>query len=145
MSTQTDTSLRITRIIKADRERVFRAWTDPKDMKQWSCPESAVVDQVDVDLRVGGRYRIRMKGEQEVWTAVGEYRTVDPPKKLVYSWDWEEKKHQVGETLVTVELNDLGGSTEVVLTHERFPSAEATKSHTEGWTSCLNRLESLFA
>ncbi len=51
----------------------------------------------------------------------------------------------MGETLVTVEFNDLDGSTEVVLTHELFPNAEAKSSHEEGWTSCLNRLERLFA
>ncbi len=46
---------------------------------------------------------------------------------------------------MTVEFNDLGGSTEVVLTHERFPNVEAKTGHEEGWTGCLNRLERLFA
>jgi hypothetical protein len=43
-----------------------------------------------------------------------------------------------------VELNDLGGSTEVVLTHEFFPKPELTSDHATGWASCLNRLGTLF-
>ena len=143
MSTNTETSLRISRVIKADRERVFAAWTEPLHLKKWSCPEGLSVADVQVDLSVGGQYKIRMENpEGKVHTAFGVYREIEPPHRLVYTWDWEEES--IGETLVTVEFNDLGGSTEVVLTHELFPNAEAKVGHEEGWTSCLNRLERLF-
>ena len=82
--------------------------------------------------------------EGQTHTAVGTYREISPPTRLVYTWDWVEEEYQVGETLVTVEFKDLGGSTEVVLRHERFPAAEATAAHEEGWTSCLTRLEDVF-
>lgn len=144
MSTQTDTSLRVSRVIEAEPEAVFRAWTDPEQLKRWSSPDGVTVADVQVDLKVGGRYRIRMKTEEgKTHTAVGQYREIEPPHRLVYSWDWEEES--IGETLVTVEFRDQGESTEVVLTHERFPNAEAKSGHEEGWTSCLDRLERLFA
>lgn len=144
MSTKADSSLRLSRVIKADRDSVFRAWTEAGQLKQWACPEGASISDVAVDLRIGGRYRIRMKGaEGAVHTAVGEYRAIQPPERLVYTWDWEEEDHAVGETLVTVEFNEMGGSTEVVLTHELFPNGEAKKAHEEGWSSCLDRLERL--
>ena len=146
MTVETDTSLRVSRLIQADAETVFRAWTEPGALRQWSCPEGSDVEDVQVDLRVGGKYRIRMKGpEGEVHTAVGTYRTIEPAKKLVYTWDWEENDHKVGESQVTVEFHQRGEATEVVLTHERFPNGEATKLHELGWTSCLNRLESRYA
>lgn len=146
MSTDTGTSLRLTRVVKADRDRVFEAWTVPDHLRRWACPEGSQVEDAYVDLTEGGRYRIRMRGpEGQVHTAFGVYREIDRPNKLVYTWDWEEKDHQVGETLVTVEFNDLGGSTEVVLTHELFPNAEAMKAHSEGWNSCLDRFERLLA
>lgn len=146
MSTKTETSLRVSRVILAEPETVFAAWTEPKQLLRWSCPEGATVTDAQVDLRVGGKYRLRMKGsEGEVHTAVGVYREIERPHRLVFTWDWLEQDHAVGETVVTVEFKDLGGSTEVVLSHELFPSAEAKASHEEGWTSCLNRLEALFA
>lgn len=146
MSTKTETSLRVSRVIKGDREAVFRAWTEPEQLKSWSCPEGATVEDARIELRVGGRYRLRMRGsEDQIHTAVGVYREVTPPRRLVYTWEWEEEDHAVGETLVTVEFHEVGGATEVVLTHELFPAAEATAAHEQGWTSCLDRLERLFA
>lgn len=145
MTTQTATSLSLTRTIRADRDAVFRAWTEPAQLRQWSCPEGMGIAEVQVDLTVGGRYRIRMTGaEGQVYTAFGTYREIDRPQRLVYTWDWEEPDHAVGETLVTVEFSERGGSTEVTLTHEAFSAAEAKVSHEQGWTSCLNQLEQIF-
>lgn len=146
MSTETSTSLHLSRVIAASRDRVFEAWTRPEHMRQWACPEHATVDDVQVDPTVGGRYRIQMKGaEGQSYTAYGVYREIEAPARLVYTWDWEEEDHHMGEdTIVTVEFNDLGGSTEVLLIHEGFPAKEVKDAHTEGWTSCLNRLVGLF-
>lgn len=146
MSTRADTSLRLSRIIKADSETVFRAWTEPEHLERWSCPEGLRVADVHVDLRIGGKYRLRMEGpEGQFHTAVGVYREIERPKRLVYTWDWLEEDHRMGETLVTVEFNEMEGSTEVVVIHERFPNSEARDDHETGWTSCLNRLEQLYA
>lgn len=146
MSTETGTSLQISRVVKATPERVFRAWTDPADMKRWACPEGGTVVQAEVDLAVGGRYTIHMRTEDgNEHKAIGVYQEIDPPRRLVYTWDWDEKEMRMGDTRVTVEFNDLGGSTEVVLTHDRFPNAEAKENHEMGWTSCFNRLEGIFA
>ncbi len=145
MGTQTGTSLRVTRVVAASPQRAFEAWTQPEQMRRWSCPEDARVAEVESDLKVGGRFRTRMeKPDGETYTAYGVYREIDPPNRLVYTWDWEEEAFQVGETIVTVEFHDLGESTEVVVTHEGFPAQEATEGHLMGWTSCLNQYEALF-
>jgi len=152
MSTEPTHSLRVSRVIQADVETVFRAWTEPSQLKLWSCPEGATVDDASVDLSVGGAYRIRMKGEEGFWTAVGVYREIDPPKRLVYTWDWEEKavkmsKHDrlgsADETVVTVDFSARDGGTEVVVTHTLFPSLEAKDGHLAGWVGCLDKLERL--
>ncbi|NIR45810.1 MAG: SRPBCC domain-containing protein [Gemmatimonadetes bacterium] len=147
MSTETGTSLELTRVIKADPDTVFDAWTQPKHMKRWSCPEGLNVADVEVDLKVGGRFRIAMKTpEGDTHTAHGVYKAIERPERLVYTWAWEEQEESgIGETLVTVEFNDLGGSTEVVLKHEGFPSTEARADHEKGWASCLDRLEKMFS
>jgi len=146
MTTKTETSLRISRTIKASPETVFRAWTEPDQLKRWSCPEGITLGDVQLDLTVGGRYRLRMDGpDGKVYTAVGAYREIDPPRRLVYTWQWEEKENDVGETLVTVEFHARGDATEVVLKHELFPAAEAKDHHLQGWTSIFDKLEKLYA
>ena len=145
MSTDTTTSLRLTRVIEASRERVFSAWTLPDHMKQWAAPEGITVLEAHVDLKVGGTYHIHMRSDEGAeHNARGTYKEVDPPNRLVYTWGWDEQEHDVGETLVTVEFNEMGDATEIVLTHERFPTSEARNGHDQGWVSCLNRLEAMF-
>ena len=54
MNTETTSKLSITRVIQAPRDRVFSAWTEADQMKQWGCPEGATVADCAIDLRVGG-------------------------------------------------------------------------------------------
>lgn len=144
MTTTNDNSLRLTRLIQADPATVFEAWTDPAKLALWSAPEGMDIE-AEVDLRVGGSYRILMKGSDGgVFTAVGEYREIDPPNRFSYTWKWEEAGNDHYDTLVTAEFHDRDDATEVALFHELFPDAEIAGKHDEGWTSCLNRLEGVF-
>ena len=78
-------------------------------------------------------------------TAFGTYREVEEPRRLVYTWDWREESDAMGETVVTVEFNEVDGGTEVVLVHEGFPAVEAKEGHDQGWALCLSHFEALFA
>ncbi|MDX1393122.1 MAG: SRPBCC domain-containing protein [Gemmatimonadota bacterium] len=145
MDTGTGTSLSISRVIPATRDRVFRAWTEPEHMRRWACPEGAEVTGVTVDLSVGGAFRVEMSGQDgSRYTALGSYREIEAPGRLVYTWDWDEPEHAVGETIVTVTFNDLGESTEVIVEHDLFPTPAAAEGHRQGWSSCLDRFERLF-
>jgi uncharacterized protein YndB with AHSA1/START domain len=73
-------------------------------------------------------------------TVTGTYRTIEPPKRLVYSWHWEDKPG-AGDSVVTVEFNDRGRSTEVVLRHEGLPNEKERADHEHGWNGCLEKLE----
>lgn len=140
MEPGTETSLSIARVIPATRDRVFRAWTEPEHMRHWACPEGAEITRVAVDLSVGGAFSIEMRGEDgRRFTAFGRYREIEVPSRLVYTWDWKQPEHAVGETVVTVTFNDLGESTEVVVAHDLFPSSAAADGHRQGWSSCLDR------
>ena len=145
MSTDTGTTLTMTKGIAATPERVFEAWTTPDQMKVWACPEYATLENVEIDLRVGGGYLLDMKTDEGPrYTAFGTYREIDAPNRIVYTWDWKQEEHAVGETLVTVEFNAVGDATEILLTHDLFPSVEAKAGHEEGWGSCLTKLERHF-
>ncbi|MEE9518624.1 MAG: SRPBCC domain-containing protein [bacterium] len=143
--TRTEITLNLTRTYSAPRDDVFRAWTEPEALKRWFAPSDEFSTPIaEVDLRVEGAYRIGMKppDQEDMFIVVGTYREVQPPEKLIFTWSWEQGM-DVGETLVTVEFSDLGGSTEVVLTHELFPNEQARDKHNEGWSGCLERLEKI--
>ena len=143
--TRSKITLDLTRTFDTPREEVFRAWTEPEALKQWFAPSDAFSTPVaEVDLRVGGNYRIGMKppDKDDLYIVGGTYQEIQPPEKLVFTLSWEQGV-DVGETLVTVEFRDLGDSTEVVLSHERFPTEESRDKHAEGWNGCLERLEKI--
>jgi len=145
MSTETTTSLRLTRIIKADPQSLFEAFTKEEHLKQWSCPEGGTVAKAEVDLRIDGAFCIVMDmGKGKTHTARGVYTEIDPPRRLVYTWDWDDPENRMGGTTITVEFNPVGENTEVVFSHDLFPTLDLKTAHEEGWTSCLNRLEVLF-
>jgi len=101
---------------------------------------------VEVDLRVGGRYRIAFQasGSENVNVVSGVYREIVPPKKLVFTWKWESPHefHFDGhETKVTVEFRETEGGTELTMTHAGIPTQRMFEMHDQGWTGCLGRLE----
>ena len=136
-----ETTLRIKKILKAPREKVFQAWTDPEALKTCFSPtDGHSTLSVDVDLAIGGKYSITLRSpEGKVSRAAGIYREIRPPEKLVFTWSWEGE--DLGETLVTIDFHDLEGSTEVVLTHEFLPTKEWRDKHYFGWNGCLSSLE----
>ena len=142
MKTRPSPTLFVTRTVEAPPQRVFEAWTEEEHRLRWACPEGAVLESAASELRVGGRHRLVMKVGDATHTAFGEYREIDPPHRLVYTWDWEEEDQRMGPTVVTVEFVAVDGGTEVRLSHSGFPDGESAEGHAEGWESCLSRLES---
>ena len=136
-----ETTLHLRRTFHAPREKVFRAWTDPEELKHWWGPEGYATPTAEVELRVGGRYRLGMRKlpDGEIFYLAGTYREVRRPEKLVYTWRWEAEP-EMGEALVAVEFHDVEKATEVVLAHEFFPNQEVRDDHNKGWNSCLDRL-----
>lgn len=145
MTTQTAGTLALTRVIAADPETVFDAWTQPEHIKQWCAPEGMDIPISEVDLTVGGRFVLQMQNaEGGKHTARGIYREIDRPNRLVYSWAWDEHLEH-GESLITVDFADVDGGTEVTMVHSGLPDAKSVTEHEDGWTSCLNRLEELYS
>jgi uncharacterized protein YndB with AHSA1/START domain len=139
------TAIRITRLIPAPRETVFKAWTDPAELKRWWGPPGFTTPAAEVDLRVGGAYRFAMKPpDGDVLYVYGVYREVQPPSKLVFTWAWDEDGVPGHESLVTVEFIDRTNATEVVFTHDRLKDADSRDAHAEGWAGTFDKLEKFF-
>ena len=136
-------SLEIKRFIRASRDRVYAAWTDPAQLKKWFGPENVQTRDLIADVRVGGRFRWDLTDQEgKEITISGEYREVELGKKIVFTWRLEEdedwKNH--GST-VTVEFSDREGGTEIRLTHEKLPNEASRDDHTQGWNSALDKVE----
>jgi uncharacterized protein YndB with AHSA1/START domain len=137
-----DATLILKRMLNAPQERAFEVWTSAEHIQQWMQPEQGmVVPLASMDLRVGGKYRIQMKTpDGEFFTAVGLFKEVNAPERLVYTWDWEKDGSgpEFGEvegkpSLITVEFLKRGERTEIVLTHSRFATVESRDNHARGW------------
>ena len=135
-------SLQVKRFIKSPPERVFAAWTTPEQIKHWFGPANCTVLDVQLELRVGGKYRFHVcsEGMGEMFVR-GEYREISAPVKLVFTWQWEDDEEWANvESVVTVELFAKDGGTEVQITHDGLPSAEHAGRHEHGWNGCLDKL-----
>lgn len=134
-------SLRIERFFEATPEEVFDAWTDPEVLRRWWAVDPAGRTPVaEVDLRVGGRYRLSMEHPDGTrHTVAGEYREILRPTRLVYSWCWEQDDGRPDDQVstVTVELRGEGERTKLVLEHTDLASAESRDRHAQGWSACL--------
>ena len=129
------TELQVVRTLDASPERVWRAFTTAAGLSAWMWPGSWQAVS-EVDLRVGGRYRIA--SSQMGMAVAGEFVALDEPHRLVQTWAWEGDPE---ETLVTVTFEPSAtGGTDLTILHERFESDEDRDNHLQGWNDCLDRL-----
>lgn len=129
------------RAIRASAEALFEAWTNPDQLRAWWGPRPVTCNGAEVDLRVGGRFRIdNLLPDGAVVVIEGEFRAIDRPRELVYTWRMSGEN----ESLVTVRFEPKGDMTEVVVIHERIADEPTRVSHEDGWRGCLEGLERLF-
>ncbi len=135
-------SLVLRRVYDATPERLFAAWTSPKEAAVFMGPGNVKATDVEMDPRVGGSYRIVMVLEDGSRMPVrGIYREVVEPTRLSMTWRWEEDDTKdERDTLLTVEFLARGDKTELVLTHDGFASAESRDNHEHGWTAITEHL-----
>jgi uncharacterized protein YndB with AHSA1/START domain len=132
-------TLIVRKTISATPERLFAAWTEPERLLKWWGPAGVSCIGAEVDLRVGGHYRIgnRLPDGKLLWI-VGEFEVIEPPRRLRYTWRMEGAS-QAAER-VTVHFEAQGEATEVIVTHERIPNRALRDQHQHGWQECLEGL-----
>jgi uncharacterized protein YndB with AHSA1/START domain len=129
------TELTIVRTLDAAPERVWSAFTTAEALASWMWPD-AWETSADVDLRIGGRYRIA--SDVHGMAVVGEFVEVDEPGRLVQTWAWEGDFHESRVT-VTIEALPEGG-TRLTVVHDLLDGDENRDLHAQGWNDCLDRL-----
>jgi uncharacterized protein YndB with AHSA1/START domain len=129
----------IRRVLTAPCKQVFEAWTRPELMARWFFAGDGWTTKVSADVRVGGRYELTMRDTTGAEHAqFGEYREIVPVTRLVFTWNFAPLG--VVDSVVTVELVDLGASTELNLTHVLPTDPTIRRSHEGGWAGCLRNL-----
>jgi uncharacterized protein YndB with AHSA1/START domain len=135
--------LEIERVLPATPEVVFGTFTEPELPKWWG-PEGYAVANLEFEPRVGTRYRIEMQPpEGDSFHLTGEFREVDPPDRLSYTFVWEPPDPDDVETLAELSFRDLDGSTEVRFTQGPFKTEARRDLHREGWSDSFDKLERL--
>jgi len=144
----------VTRIFPAPRSLVWKAWTEPQRLVQWWGPEHFTCPKAEVDLRVGGRYLLGMKGpDGAVFYSGGEYLEIVREQKLRYTdafcdetgaevpaaalglpGDWPPQ-------FVTVTFEDLGPRKTLVTVHQEQLPAEWVEMTWAGWATSFDKLD----
>jgi len=138
-------TLTMTRQLDASKQSVYEAWTQQDALTAWFAPSNEMTTTIHLlELQVGGKYKIEMLETNGTSHVVhGEYVELNPYDLLVFTWKWESDEQKV-DSLVTIEIREVNGKTEMTLTHEKLVSQESVDLHSEGWTGCLAQLEAFF-
>lgn len=135
-------ALEMKRVLPAASSVAFEAFTDPDELGKWWGPKGFTAPRLEFDPRVGDSYRIEMQPpEGDRFYLTGEFREVDPPVRLVYTFVWEDPDPDDVETLVVLSFRDLGESTEVVFTQSPFKTEARRELHRDGWMDAFDKLE----
>jgi uncharacterized protein YndB with AHSA1/START domain len=138
--------LRMRRVLPAPRADVWRAMTDPAELAKWWGPKGFTSPEVDFEARIGESFRIAMRPpEGDLFHLHGEFREVERPSRLSYTFVWDPADADDRETLVTLSLADRGAVAEVELEQGEFATAERLALHDGGWTDSFEKLAELLA
>ncbi len=125
--------------IYAPAERIFQVLTNPEELvKWWGIQGRFQATEMRSDLRVGGRWSIVTEAAGKLLTVAGQYRRIERPRLLEYTWIRDEDNV---ETVVRWELEEHAGATTVRVTHSGL-TTEALRKRNVGWPLILPLLKS---
>ncbi len=136
--------LEMTVVLDAPRASVFRALSEAAVLPQWWGPAGFTTPEVELDLELGGRYRLGMQPpDGGLFHLSGEYVEIDPPRRLGYTFRWDEPAPDDQDTVVALALDVRDAGTRLTVSHGEFATEERLALHRDGWTDSLERLRRL--
>ncbi len=144
----------VRRWLAASRERVFQAFAQQSQMDRWMCRDAAshVIRYEKFDFREGGECVLAISiGREQRFMQYLRYTKIVPPSQIVWTWEWEHLDRsgklleELRNSVVTIDLAEARGGTELTLTHEFLPDPKSFADHQRGWNGCIDELEKLLA
>jgi uncharacterized protein YndB with AHSA1/START domain len=151
--------LLITRVFDAPRERVWKAWTDPEELKRWWGPKNFTAPFFTIDFREGGTYHYCMRSPEgrDYW-ATGAYREIVPMERIVFTDAFADENGNVvpasyygmdgdwpEELVVTLTFEEFLGKTRFTLRHTGIPEGQMRDMTGAGWNESLDKLAASLA
>ena len=138
-------AIRVTTSMRAPRDKVYRAWTDPELLKKWFFAEAGfATEEATADLKPLGSWALKVVNQEtgDPTNMYGHYIEVEPENKLAYTWSGACAGEQYW-TLVTVWFRDDedGKGTQLELSHGVFENELDREMHEQGWFSCITCLD----
>lgn len=136
-------NLNLTRFIRAPIHKVFDAFATQAGLASWMGSRGMHARNTTANPCVGGAWRVELVARNgSVFVVGGEFKQLERPGRVVYTWKWEGDKSPMPnvETLIEVTFAEKDGGTELHMKHTGFPVAAARDGHDQGWKSTLNRL-----
>ena len=135
------TSLTLIRRIAARPTVVWEALTTSEGLSAWIGPDDGPVLVAETEPRVGGRFRVRFRMlDDSEHESRGEYVEVDPPHRLVMTWDWQGSEDE-GISRIEITLRAVDDGTELTFIHSGLADQATRDGHAEGWNGSLDKLE----
>lgn len=155
MNSSNSSEIVITRVFDAPREAVWKAWTDPEELKRWWGPKDFTAPYSRIDFRVGGSYLFCMRSsEGRNYWSTGVYRRIVPLEMIVCTDSFADKDGNLVpasyygmkgdwpmELMVNLTFEEYNGRTRFTLRHSGFPPGEDSDMAKEGWNQSLDKLE----
>jgi uncharacterized protein YndB with AHSA1/START domain len=137
-------TLEFKRVLPAAPPEVFRLFADPDELARWWGPAGFSVPSLDFNPAVGSSYRIEMQPpEGEAFYLTGEFREVDPPTRLSFTFVWEPPDPDDVETLVELSFREADDATEVDFRQGTFKTEERRELHRSGWGDSFEKVEAI--
>ena len=139
MSNTEKAVVHVTKNFPVKKEELYKAWTEPEQLKQWWKPMGKQLTAVENNIKQGGQIRYQFEDDLQV---SGTYKEVDEGTKLVYSWKWQFPQESVhnGDYRLTVEFKDSEEGSALDVSQENIQQEHAVKPHEEGWNEALDAL-----
>jgi uncharacterized protein YndB with AHSA1/START domain len=138
--------LHLEKVLAPPPERIFAAFVDAEQLRQWWGPDGFTVASIELDVVEGADYRITMQPpEGDVFHIRGTFSAIEAPRRLAYTFAYEEPDPDDQETLVALTFVPAGAGTRLVLDQGPFKTEPRLELHRVGWTETFERLERFLA
>lgn len=134
--------------IDANCHATYDAWTNLEVFKKWFCPTGFSVALAEMDLKVGGYFRVHMKSpEGEIYPTKGEYLLLDKPNRLVYKDSWDDNRENNEPTVVEIVFEAVGNKTLMKIyssfANEKQKENVLSSGIAEGWKMFFDNLNNV--